>query len=125
MAYRFCLRSGGIDAMIVSGTIGNGLQKQPPPLIVGNITTLVETSMDEAVSAADANRKFSLILRGVREGHSYVVTSHGRPVARIIPADRGEIVATGARKVLLSRLERQPVVNAGRWTRDELYEDDR
>ena len=81
--------------------------------------------MEEAVSAADANRKFSLILRGVREGHSYVVTSHGRPVARIIPADRHETVVTGARKALLSRLEREPIVNVGRWTRDELYEDDR
>ena len=81
--------------------------------------------MEEAVSAADANRKFSLILRSVREGHSYVVTSHGRPVARIIPADRRETIATGARKALLCRLERQPTVNAGQWTRDELYEDER
>jgi prevent-host-death family protein len=81
--------------------------------------------MEEAVSAADANRKFSLILRGVREGRSYVVTSHGRPVARIIPADKSASVASGARAALLSRLERQPIVNAGCWTRDELYEDER
>ena len=81
--------------------------------------------MEEAVSAADANRKFSVILRGVREGHSYVVTSHGRPVARIVPAGKHEGVASGARAVLLSRLERQPVINAGHWTRDELYEDER
>ncbi|MCO5121136.1 MAG: type II toxin-antitoxin system prevent-host-death family antitoxin [Burkholderiaceae bacterium] len=81
--------------------------------------------MEEAVSAAEANRKFSLILRGVREGHSYVVTSHGRPVARIVPADRRESIVAGARTALLSRLERQPVLNAGRWTRDELYEDER
>ncbi|HET8727912.1 MAG TPA: type II toxin-antitoxin system prevent-host-death family antitoxin [Alphaproteobacteria bacterium] len=80
--------------------------------------------MDEAVSAADANRKFSLILREVREGHSYVVTSHGRPVARIIPAGRHGEVAAGARAALLSRLESQPVIDAGRWARDELYEDD-
>jgi prevent-host-death family protein len=33
---------------------------------------------------------FSLILRGVRNGHSYVVTSHGRPVARIVPASQFE-----------------------------------
>jgi hypothetical protein len=33
---------------------------------------LVEFLMEEAVSAADANRKFSLLLRGVREGRSYV-----------------------------------------------------
>jgi prevent-host-death family protein len=80
--------------------------------------------MEEVVSAADANRKFSLILRGVRDGHSYVVTSHGRPVARIVPAAKDERVVSGARAALLSRLERQPVVEAGRWSRDELYEDE-
>jgi prevent-host-death family protein len=79
--------------------------------------------MEEAVSAADANRSFSLLLRGVREGHSYVVTSHGKPVARLIPAGRYDDVATSARSSLLSRLEKQPVMNAGRWTRDELYEE--
>ena len=81
--------------------------------------------MEKAVSAAEANRKFSLILRGVREGHSYVVTSHGRPVARIVPAEKREGLVSGVRAALLSRLERQPAVNAGRWTRDELYEDER
>ena len=78
--------------------------------------------MEEAVSAADANRKFSQILRGVRGGRSYVVTSHGRPVARIVPANTHEGALSGARAALLSRLERQPVVEAGRWTREELYE---
>jgi len=81
--------------------------------------------MEEAVSAADANRRFSLLLRGVREGRSYVVTSHGKPVARLIPAGKHDDIATSARSALLSRLEKQPVMNAGRWTRDELYEDDR
>jgi len=81
--------------------------------------------MEEAVSAADANRRFSLLLRGVREGRSYVVTSHGKPVARLIPAGRPDDVATSARSTLLSRLEKQPVMETGRWTRDELYEDDR
>jgi prevent-host-death family protein len=81
--------------------------------------------MDEAVSAAEANRKFSLLLRGVREGNSYVVTSHGKPVARIIPVSKREGMATEARAALLARLARQPVVEAGRWTRDDLYEDDR
>ncbi len=81
--------------------------------------------MEEAVSAADANRRFSLLLRGVREGRSYVVTSHGKPVARLIPAGKHDDIATSARSALLSRLEKQPVMNAGRWTRDELYEEDR
>jgi prevent-host-death family protein len=81
--------------------------------------------VEETVSAADANRRFSLLLRGVREGRSYVVTSHGKPVARLIPVGKHDAVASSARSTLLSRLERQPVSNARRWTRDELYEDDR
>jgi prevent-host-death family protein len=81
--------------------------------------------MEEAVSAAAANRKFSTILRGVREGRSYVVTSHGKPVARIIPANPHESFRDSARAALLSRLEKQPTVEVGRWRREDLYEDDR
>jgi prevent-host-death family protein len=79
--------------------------------------------VEEAVSAADANRKFSLLLRGVREGRSYLVTSHGKPVARLIPAGKRDEAAKRARLTLLKRLEKQPVMNAERWTRDELYGD--
>jgi prevent-host-death family protein len=81
--------------------------------------------MEETVSAADADRRFSLLLRRVREGHSYVVTSHGKPVARLIPAGKLDHVASSARATLLARLQKQPVMNAVRWTRDELYEDDK
>ncbi len=78
--------------------------------------------MEEAVSAADANRQFSQLLRGVRDGHTYVVTSLGRPVARLVPVGRPDGGSTGARATLLSRLERQHAVEIGRWTREELYE---
>ncbi len=57
--------------------------------------------MEEAVSAAEANRRFSLLLRGVREGRSYIVTSHGKPVARLIPAGKHDGVAKRARATLL------------------------
>lgn len=80
--------------------------------------------MEETISAADANRKFSSLLRGVREGHTYIVTSHGTPVARIVPAGPQSRVAASARKALLARLRRQPAVDIGRWSRQELYEDD-
>lgn len=79
--------------------------------------------MEETMSAADANRRFSFLLRGVREGRSYLVTSHGKPVARIVPAGKHEKVAARALRTLLSRLEKQPVIEVGRWSRDELYED--
>jgi prevent-host-death family protein len=81
--------------------------------------------MEKAVSAAEANRKFSQLLQGVRRGRSYVVTSHGKPVAKLSPVDENEKVATRARESLLDRLRRQPAVKIDRWTRDELYEDAR
>jgi prevent-host-death family protein len=88
------------------------------------MTTIDAKLADEAVSAAEANRQFSAILRGVREGRSYVVTSHGRPVARIVPATTSAESATGARELLVQRLKSQPAVNAGRWSREDLYEDE-
>jgi len=75
------------------------------------------------VSAADANRRFSELLRQVREGRSFIVTSHGKPVARLSPIDSRESTSTGARRVLLDRLRRAPVVDIGPWSRDELYQD--
>ena len=64
--------------------------------------------MDEVVSAADANRRFSLLLRGVREGRSYVVTSHGKPVARLIPAGKHDDVAISARAPCSPALKSSP-----------------
>jgi prevent-host-death family protein len=79
--------------------------------------------MDKAVSAADANRQFSQLLRTVKTGRSVIVTSHGKPVARITPVIEDERAAEGARSALFARLRTQRVASAGRWTRDELYDD--
>jgi len=81
--------------------------------------------MDETASAAEANRRFSQLLRGVHTGRRYVVTSHGAAVARLVPATSGDQAAAAARAVLIERLRRQPAVSVPRWTREELYEDDR
>lgn len=78
--------------------------------------------MDKAITAADANRKFSQVLREVKGGRTYVVTSHGRPVARISPAGEGRAARLSARRSLFQRLRAEPTVKTGRWTRDELYE---
>jgi prevent-host-death family protein len=77
---------------------------------------------EKAISAADANRNFSRLLRGVREGQTYVVTSHGQPVARIAPIDSQSQQREAAKKELLKRLRKQPVIDIGPWTRDELYD---
>lgn len=81
--------------------------------------------MEESVSAAEANRRFSHLLRGVREGRSYLVTSHGRPVARLVPAESTVQQRASGRAILLERLRRQPVVQSGPWRREELYEKER
>ena len=80
--------------------------------------------MEKTVSAADANRNFSYLLREVTKGESYVVTSHGRPVARIVPAASVNETAVKARKALISRLKKQAAIRVGKWNREELYRDD-
>lgn len=81
---------------------------------------------ETTITAAEANRNFSRLLRGVREGESYVVTAHGQPVARIVPAsakeDRERLARRSAFRALMERVRSQPAMNAGPWTRDELYE---
>ena len=80
--------------------------------------------MGKAVSAADANRDFSKLLRDVRNGGSVVITSHGKPVAKIVPFVTHDRVADAARTALLAHLRAQPAIDIGRWTRDELHERD-
>jgi len=80
--------------------------------------------MEKAISAANANRNLSELLRGVRQGRSYIVTSHGKPIARLAPVESSNPVAVGARNALLARLHSQRIVDIGRWKRrEELYED--
>lgn len=76
----------------------------------------------KTVSAAEANRQFSQILREVRGGESFVVTSHGTPVATIVPAAAALEERRRARDALLARLRSQPATDVGAWSRDELYE---
>ena len=77
----------------------------------------------KAVSAADANRHFSALLREVSRGNRITVTSRGRPIAIIAPADPNAIRARAvAKRALLSRLRATPIVGCRDWTRDELYD---
>ena len=82
--------------------------------------------MSEFISAAEANRYFSKVIRDVREeGQTYVVTSHGTPVAKIIPVvdENDNVMRERAKQLLLERLRKQPVMNLPRFSRDELYDD--
>ncbi len=78
--------------------------------------------MDQPILAAEANRHFSRLLREVRDGRSYVVTAHGKPIARIVPCTEADAPRAAARAALLQRLAAQPSIDIGPWTRDSLYE---
>ncbi len=81
--------------------------------------------MKTAITAAEANRSFSRLLRDVREGRSFVITAHGRPVARMLPFsgdDRNDRVRAAARELLFDRLRAQETIDIGRWTREEAHE---
>jgi prevent-host-death family protein len=80
-----------------------------------------EAMMDRIISAAEANRDFSRLLREVREGRSYMVTVDGKPVARIVPCHETDAAREEARSALLRRLAGQPVADISLWTRDKLY----
>ena len=74
------------------------------------------------VSASEANRSFSSLLRQVAQGQSFTVLSHGRPVAIIAPAVESTASLGVSRRALLARLATQPASGEPRnWQRDDLY----
>ncbi len=79
--------------------------------------------MEKTVSASDANRRFSELLRTVKKGGSVIVTSQGKPVAKIMPIAEDQRAADGARSALFARLRTEQAVKVGRCSRDELYND--
>ncbi|MGA3400219.1 MAG: type II toxin-antitoxin system prevent-host-death family antitoxin [Acetobacteraceae bacterium] len=76
--------------------------------------------MEKVIPAAEANRQFSRILRGVRKGDSVTITSNGRPVARLVPAPTKGTEA--AKQRLLAYLRSLPIQDIEPWTREELYD---
>jgi prevent-host-death family protein len=77
----------------------------------------------KTISAGDANRHFSSLLRDVATGEIITVLSRGKPVATISPARSGDGEREAAKLNLLGRLRQQNPSGARNWTRDELYAD--
>ena len=77
----------------------------------------------KTVTAADANRQFSTVLREVAQGEVFTVLSRGRPVATIAPARPKDDQRQATRHGLLERLRKQKALGARNWTRSELYSD--
>ena len=76
--------------------------------------------MDRAISASEANQRFSEMLREVAKGESFTVTSRGRPVARVIPVEDEDQRHKIER--LLDYVRTLPRRTSGPWKREDLYE---
>jgi len=75
----------------------------------------------KTISASEANRKFSALLKQVSKGEKFTVVSRGKPVARIISVKDENARREAAKNALLSRLQAQEVTGERDWTRSELY----
>jgi prevent-host-death family protein len=89
----------------------------------------VATSTMRVVSATDANREFSTMLRRVKRGETIAITSRGKVVARLVPEPEpvDEKALRAKREALwaatLERLRGQPLMNLGKFSRDWAYDD--
>ncbi len=79
------------------------------------------TGMPETVTATQANRQFSELLRKVEAGESVTIMRRGRPVAVIEPVTP-EKTTRKSRRELVEFFEKMPVSEPMPWTREELYE---
>lgn len=78
-----------------------------------------------SVTASEANRSFSKLLRAVENGERVEITSHGRKVAVLAPAEQEPLSREQrleALKMLKKRLAEQDFKVIGPWTREEIYE---
>jgi antitoxin (DNA-binding transcriptional repressor) of toxin-antitoxin stability system len=109
--------------------------------------------MIKTITATEANRHFSALLRLIDEGDTFIVTMHGRPRIRMervsedileregfvtrLHNPAGQVIPRWAPEDHMSVEERQrahhefidylrtlPAINIGPWSRDELYDDD-
>ncbi|HEY5070649.1 MAG TPA: type II toxin-antitoxin system prevent-host-death family antitoxin [Caulobacteraceae bacterium] len=83
------------------------------------------------VAAAEANRRFSKLLRAAREGTLITITSHGEPVAQLGPAGgaAGRQATERERRrqahdALMAHLRAVEPIVVAPWTRAELYDRD-
>ena len=78
----------------------------------------------KTVTAAEASRQFSALLREVAQGERVVVTLRGRPVATIEPLRPCAATARAgaAKRRLLAHLAAVKPIGARDWTRDDLYD---
>ncbi|MGE3290265.1 MAG: type II toxin-antitoxin system Phd/YefM family antitoxin [Geminicoccaceae bacterium] len=76
------------------------------------------------ITAREANQRFSELLSKVEtEGQGFVVTKHGRPVARIVPVEPQKRELTPDQEAALERIMTVSwPLGISKLNRDELYD---
>lgn len=74
----------------------------------------------KSISAAEANRHFSALLRDVAQGEKAVILSRGKSVATMAPVSSGHDPQF-AKRLLLQRLRTLAPLDLPHWSRDALY----
>ncbi|PIP05962.1 MAG: type II toxin-antitoxin system prevent-host-death family antitoxin [Syntrophobacterales bacterium CG_4_8_14_3_um_filter_49_14] len=77
----------------------------------------------KTITASNANRGFSNLLREIGKGEEIMILSRGKPVAKITSVNSEVLQKKAMKNLLLSRLKAQDVTGSRNWTRDELYKD--
>lgn len=81
--------------------------------------------MVKTVSAAQANREFSKLMKIAEGGEEVVVTSRGTPKVKLVRIEKVDDAAARRQKAfdeLTVWLRSQPILNLPRMTRDEFYD---
>lgn len=77
----------------------------------------------KTITAANANRNFSSLLKEVGNGQEITILSRGTPVAKIVSVKTSILSKNEMKRLLLDRLKSQTVTGSRNWTRNELYDD--
>ena len=81
--------------------------------------------MPKTVTLRDANQNFAKYVREVESGQELVITRHGVPVAKLVPAG-GKRVLTAEQQAALERTNKRMAKGwpLGEWkiSRDEIYD---
>ena len=82
--------------------------------------------MSKTMTLREANQAFSRCIREVEAGEEITITRRGEPVARLVPVRR-ERVLTPEQEAAVTRLKNAMEagwpIGAGRFNRDELYDE--
>ncbi len=78
----------------------------------------------KTVSAREANQSFSRLLGEAARGEEVIITKRGKPVARLVPMEKGGSDEERQRAIerLMKRLRRGVKLGGRAYTRDEMHE---